>query len=126
MEDKAILNRWTEHCSNLYNHKTQGGPMPSVPVSQDTLNEDDLPILWEEVETAIRSLKNGKAAGIVNIPAELLKHGGTEVIDILTKICNKTWQTRQWPTPWTQFVIVTLLKRKATYNSAKITRWSLS
>ena len=39
------------------------------------------PILREEVETAVRSSKNGKVAGNDNIPAELLKKGGEAVIE---------------------------------------------
>ena len=31
--------------------------------------------------------------------------------DILTSICNKIWQTGEWPTPWTQSLIITLPKK---------------
>lgn len=61
--------------------------------SQDSLEDDNFPILREEVEAAIKALKNRKAAVIDNIPAELIKHGGTTVTDILIRICNKIWQT---------------------------------
>ena len=50
-------------------------------------------ILWEEVETVIRTLKFGKAAEIDNIPVEFLKHNGDTVVDVLIIICNKIWQT---------------------------------
>eukprot|EP00745_Piridium_sociabile_P019023 TRINITY_DN2876_c1_g1_i4.p1 TRINITY_DN2876_c1_g1~~TRINITY_DN2876_c1_g1_i4.p1 ORF type:complete len:404 (+),score=105.74 TRINITY_DN2876_c1_g1_i4:2-1213(+) len=108
-EDKDIIGRWTEYCSELYNHQTHGDP--SVLTSQESSNEDNFPILREEVEAAIRSLKNGKAAGTDNIPAELIKHGGEAVTDILTRICNLIWQTGEWPTTWTQSLIVTLPKK---------------
>ncbi|KAJ8343160.1 hypothetical protein AAFF_G00243470 [Aldrovandia affinis] len=35
----------------------------------------------------------GKAAGVDNIPAELLQAGGEAIIDVLTIICNKIWQS---------------------------------
>ena len=39
--------------------------------------EEDLqPILHEEVEIAVASLKKGKSAGVDNIPAELVQAGG--------------------------------------------------
>ena len=39
--------------------------------------EEDLqPILREEVEIAVASLKKGKSAGVDNIPAELVQAGG--------------------------------------------------
>ena len=108
-EEKAVIERWTEYCSELYNHQAQGDP--NVLNSQDSSEVDDFPILREEVEAAIKSLKNGKAAGVDNIPAELIKNGGTTVIDILTTICNKIWKTGEWPTPWTQSLIITLPKK---------------
>ena len=109
IEERAIADRWTEYCKELYNHQAQGDP--SVTTTQVSTNEDNFPILREEVEAAIRSLKKGKAAGVDNIPAELIQQGGKAVTDILTSICNKIWQTGVWPTPWTQSLIITLPKK---------------
>ena len=33
------------------------------------------------------------------------------MIDILTSICNKIWKTGEWPTTWTQSLVITLLKK---------------
>ena len=33
------------------------------------------------------------------------------MIDVLLNICNKIWQTEEWPTPWTQSLIITLPKK---------------
>ena len=33
------------------------------------------------------------------------------MIDILTSICNKIWKTREWPTTWTQSLVITLPKK---------------
>jgi hypothetical protein len=74
-------------------------------------NTDNYPILLEEVEAAVKALKKGKAAGVDNIPAELVQEGGKAMIIALLTICNKIWQTGEWPTPWTQSLIVTLLKK---------------
>lgn len=108
-ENKHILDRWTEYCSDLYNHKNNGDI--NVLTSLESTNDDDHPILREEVEKAIKTLKTGKAAGVDNIPAELIKHGGTTLTDILTQICNKIWQTGEWPSTWTQSLIITLPKK---------------
>ena len=74
-------------------------------------NIDSHPILREEVEAAVKSLKPGKNAGVDNIPAELLQAGGETMIDVLLNICNKIWQTGEWPTPWTQSLVITLPKK---------------
>ena len=74
--------------------------------------EEDLqPILREEVEIAVASLKKGKSVGVDNIPAELAQAGGETMIDVLTEICNRIWRTGEWPTPWTQSLIITLSKK---------------
>ena len=90
-EERQILNRWTEYCSELYNHKANGDP--SVLNCTRTDTEDDHPILRREVEAAVQSLKKGKSAGVHNILAELVQAGGEDVITALTTICNKIWQT---------------------------------
>ncbi|XP_053882063.1 ligand-dependent nuclear receptor-interacting factor 1 [Malaclemys terrapin pileata] len=97
-EEKDISNRWTNYCFDLYNYQTNGDPR--VVDSPDSTEEDDFPTLREEVESAVKSLKNRKATGIDNIPAELMKFGEEIVIDVLTKNCNNIWQTAAgsaWP-----------------------------
>ena len=66
------------------------------------------PILREEVKTAVASPKKGKPAGVDNIPEELVQAGGETMIDVFTQICNRIWRTTDWPTPWTQSLIITL------------------
>ena len=47
------------------------------------------------------------------------------MIDVLTEICNRIWRTGEWPTPWTQSLIITLPK-KATCSSARTIELSAS
>ena len=56
-EERQILNRWTEYCSELYNYKAHGDP--SVLNCPQTDTEDDHPILRREVEAALQLLKKG-------------------------------------------------------------------
>ena len=108
-ESSDITTRWTEYCKELYNYQSHGDP--EVLVADESTNEDDFPILREEVEAAIKALKKGKAAGVDNIPAELIQNGGEDVVDLLTAICNKIWQTGEWPSAWTKSLIITLPKK---------------
>ena len=75
------------------------------------LYPNSYPILREEVEAAVKSLKKGKSVGVDNIPSELVQAGGETMIDMLLIICKKIWQTGEWPTPWTQSLIITLPKK---------------
>ena len=108
-EEQDIPKRWTEYCSQLYTHTTTGDSkvldiLPST-------NNDSYPILWEEVEAAVKSPKKGKSAGVDNIPSELVQAGGEAMIDMLLIICKKIWQTGECPAPWTQSQIITLPKK---------------
>ena len=82
--------------------------MLTVPLVSDT---DNYPILREEDKVAVKSLKKGKSPGIDNIPGELVQAGGDAVIGDLCKICNKIWQTGEWPILWTQSLIITIPKK---------------
>ena len=108
-EDQEILKRWTEYCSELYNYTATGDSgVLQVPTAT---NNDKYPILREEVEVAVKSLKKGKSAGVDNIPGDLVQAGGEAMISALLTICNKVWQTGEWPTTWTQSLIITLPKK---------------
>ena len=66
-------------------------------------------MLGEEVEEAVRSLK----AGVDIIPSELLKNGGDAItMSVLTAICQKIWETKEWPREWTQSLVIPFTKEK--------------
>ena len=74
-------------------------------------NNDSYPILWEEVEASVKSPKKSKSAGVDKIPSELVQAGGEAMTDMLLIICNKIWQTGEWPTSWAKSLIMTLPKK---------------
>ena len=76
-----------------------------------TQEAESLPVLREEVEVAVRSLKAGKAAGVDDIPFELLKNGGEATTTVLTVICKKIWEMKEWPKEWTQSLVIPLPKK---------------
>ena len=70
-EEKEILSRWPEYCSELYNYESCGDN--AVLDCSQPPEEDLKPILREKVEIAVAK---GKSAGVDNIPAELVQAGG--------------------------------------------------
>ena len=50
-EEREILKRWTEYCTELYNHKANGDPSVLDCPQRDT--EENHPILHKEVEAAV-------------------------------------------------------------------------
>ncbi|XP_063598641.1 uncharacterized protein LOC134775115 [Penaeus indicus] len=87
--------------------------------SETCLDEIDLPppeieespVVRSEIEEALKKLKCNKAPGTDNISAELMKSGGDKMIDMLLKICNRTLATGEWPTKWTESVVIPLPKK---------------
>ena len=105
-EEQEILCRWTEYCSELYNHESCGD---NAVLDYSQLPEENLqPILRDEIEIAVGSLKRGKSAGVDNIPAEIAQADGETMIYVLTEICNRIWRIGELPTSWTQSLIITL------------------
>ena len=110
-ESSDVHARWTEYCKGLYNYNLQ--PDTSI-LQQDqtsTREVQDLPVLQEEVEAAVRSLKTGKSPGVDNVPAELLKHGGEETTKALATLCQKIWNSKVWPKEWTRSLVIPLPKK---------------
>ena len=70
----------------MYTHTTTGDP--KVLHVLPPTNNESYPILREEVEAAVKSLKKGKSAGVDNIPSELAQAGGEAMIMSLI-ICSK-------------------------------------
>ena len=97
-EDTAIHKRGAENWTELYKYKLKTDA--SILNSEDDMENretGDSPIIKAEVERAVRMLKDGKSPGVGSIPAEILKHVGPGIIDTLTALCQKTWNSWQWP-----------------------------
>ena len=122
-EEKEILSRWTEYCSELYNYESCGDN--AVLDCSQPPEEDLQPILREEVEIAVASLKRGKSAGVENIQAELVQAGGETMIDVLTDICKGSGeQENGLPHGLSRWLLHSL--KRATCSSARTTELSAS
>ena len=64
-----------------------------------------------EVKSAIKATKNGKAAGLDNVVAELLKTDLDERTKELTKLFNKVKEEGVAPKSWNRGLIVKLPKK---------------
>jgi hypothetical protein len=73
--NNQVLARWKEHFQEHLNEGSES-EQPSRPVNlRDDEVDIDLPSR-EEIEGALKNLKNNKAAGADSIAAELLKNDG--------------------------------------------------
>ena len=110
--EREQLERWKEHFSEILN---QNEPDTSCDLgnehARDMLNVNLSDISLEEVRSALRKLKNNKAAGADDIQPELLRHGGKtlemELLHLFKNFGNKKESQRDWD----QGVIVTIPKK---------------
>ena len=75
-EEKEILSRWTEYCLELYNYESCGDN--AVLDCMQPPEEDLQPILREEVEIAVASLKKGSLPKLIIYQQNLFKLAGTQ------------------------------------------------
>ena len=70
------MDRWKEHFQDLLNRPCSTDPNALNNKDKLPCNADmDIPPSLEEIEDAIKSLKNGKAPGADGIPSEVYKYG---------------------------------------------------
>ena len=68
------------------------------------------PFTVEEIKGAIKSLKNGKSAGIDNVYGELLKYGPDTISNEIAKIFNEISESGQYPNEIKGGILVPLQK----------------
>ena len=76
----------------------------------------DLPISVEntskeDIKKAIRTLKNGKAAGPDGIPAEAIKADIDTATDILHNLFAKIWDEEKVPADWREGLVIKFPKK---------------
>jgi hypothetical protein len=114
VKNNILPQEWIKHFDQVLN---EGVETESDEVEQDSDNVDnfvdilDADITEVEVQTAIKKLKNNKAAGPDGIVAELIKLAETKVVKYLTKLFNKIFQSGTFPLEWTRSIIVPLHKK---------------
>ena len=62
-------------------------------------------ITVEEVQKAVRAIKNRKAVGIDELPGELIKTGGNVMVDALHLLFNAIWRSGRLPLIWKTGII---------------------
>ena len=105
-----VLNRWREHFDALLNSGDEVGDNSNY----SFLDDDGQPVAEPtrtEVSDAISSLKNNRSPGPDEIPAELIKSGGEELISIMHEMIVKIWNTELLPDEWLVGSLIPLHKK---------------
>lgn len=110
VESDKQLERWREHFSDMLSaNETINWEPENNPGRQ--LNIDSNPPSVAEITAAIKTLKNNKAAGADNVPAELLKVNATWMANELYHCIKEAWNNNKIPTKWKEGLIIKLPKK---------------
>ena len=107
---ESVNKRWASHFEELLNAPSTSPAEPAL----EQLAEPGPPVLpptVEEVSLAIQSLQNNKAPGADEIPAELLKHGGTCLTNAVHVLLLKIWNDEVIPEDWRKSIICPIHKK---------------
>nr|KAG5689139.1 hypothetical protein BaRGS_006347 [Batillaria attramentaria] len=104
------LKRWAEHFRELLNR-----PIPEIPPDIPPA-ETELPINCDkpskaEIRKAIMTLRNGKAAGPDEIPAEAIKADTETAVNMLHSLFSKIWEKEEVPAQWKEGIVIKLPKK---------------
>ena len=115
--NKITKDQWLEHFTTVFNSGNNEGESDVERWERSSwkhlpdIESLDCPISEEEVTESIRKLKHGKASGLDNVLAEMLKSAGTLLIPFLTKYFNEIFRSGSYPDMWTKAVIVPIHKK---------------
>ena len=71
----------------------------------------DMEIEREEIAVCVRKLKNNKTGDCDGLVGELLKYGGSGMIDLLQLLFAVVWREEHVPPQWREGLIVNLFKK---------------
>lgn len=107
IETDKKLTRWKEYMEELFgdgnNENTDN--VPTV------VDEEGPTITQDEVESAIKRLKNNKAPGPDQIHGEVLKLLDREQMKLLTNLFNKVYTSGQLPNDWLLSTFIPIPKK---------------
>jgi hypothetical protein len=118
-EEHKIMERWKEHFEELLNPTKTNRESTGKTVKEGRKNKTEInnernrenEITLTEIQEAIKSIKNGKAAGHDGITAEMIKHLGGNGTQILLKIFRKAWAEGKIPHDWEIGVLIPIYKK---------------
>ena len=109
------MKRWCKHYAEALNHPAGSQSQELDDIYSSAANDTDTPTdapTLDEVQSAIRKLKLGRAPGGNNISPEMLKLAPGPSSIILHKLFTEVWTTGRVPSEWKEGIIVSLYKGK--------------
>lgn len=109
-DNNKIMERWREYFCSLLNTDTDQNEHTSEETTE-TNPMDSREITHQELNEAIKKLKNGKAPGHDKITSEMIKQLGQTGKGLLLQLLNKTWEEESIPQDWEIGIILPIFKK---------------
>ena len=112
VEEDKILEVWRAHYEKLSNEEFPWNreALPVVDAVRESCKGEEITI--EEVQDAIKKMKNNKAAGPSGVVADMLKAAGEAGTRWITDICNRVVKEGRIPEDWCKSWMVNVYKGK--------------
>uniref|UniRef100_A0A336LYA8 CSON007526 protein n=1 Tax=Culicoides sonorensis TaxID=179676 RepID=A0A336LYA8_CULSO len=128
VDDEEICKRWKEYCNELLNTQF---PRQHTPQAEPNIQDTPEDFSESEIEQAVKMMKNRKAAGPDDLPAECWKKLGSVGVKFLTVMFNKMMKGAPMPDQWPKSYLIPLYKGKGdtsdcnNYRSIKLMTHSM-
>ena len=83
------MARWTEHFTDLFNNPSAADESVINGLPQIEMMTDPT---FDQVKSAIKEVKTGKAPGLDGLPVELFSHGGDSIATAVCTFILDVWQ----------------------------------
>ena len=112
VDEEEIAERWKEYFSDQLNVEDNEANLNNDPDENDVeMEKNEDPITEHEVRTAIQKMKRGKSPGEDELPVEILKAGGDDTIQQLTRLFNLVYRREVAPLDWQRGLISPIRKK---------------
>jgi hypothetical protein len=111
---KGIKQSWKDF-QELLNGSAGMGDI--INGGNDLINDDNEDTVssevptFEEINMSLKAMRNNKATGADNMPAELLKYGGYEVVRLIDKLITDVWKKEYVPKELHKSIICPIYKK---------------
>ena len=107
--EQEQMKRWIEYTRDIFN---------KINLTSEDLTEESIKLTINtnkitkvEIKEALKTLRLGKAAGVDDLPAELLKVNTQQTIEQLSIILNNIWQQETVPQEWQRGILIKIPKK---------------
>ena len=112
-DPSEVREHWRMYIESLYDKdgKPQNEDLKIEEEREVDEDEKGPEILRSEVMAALKEMKEGKAVGVDEIPAEMLKSLGDKAEQEIHGICKSMYEEGKWPDDFTRVVMIPLPKK---------------